>query len=1039
MVSLREQIENINDGTGIVQSENPTVQHMQETDPQAQEFIADDAVVQREKRLNNIENTFDYLGARNAGASDEQILAHLEQSGAMFDIQGAKSALLEKDIAPEEADRQILAHLYNKAHEAKQDKQWDEDVKALGPSVINSDFHMGVLKTMTGVSKAANDIRHAIGRIDDKEYNARFEEIDKWTKMYIRNRQDKDFFSKGTAGEVFPSLITLPFTIQSKLGIFAVEGMLGYATARATEDKGTSAALGLASGIVSAGAVKIMEKLSEPAKKNVYQYYKSQFNLTDDEADKIYTNWAGIESTDGSYGDKTRALLDYMGEKGAKLKMRLAGYDPDMQKAMDEGRVNRRRVFEKLIDEPVDTEGFSIRMRQSVENVKANYNTVKKGVINKAVKVDNPVTLPEELEAIATDRTAIKRLLGKPDVTIKDYLTAMPHINSVLRKVKGVHLNDWTKVKDKVEKHIKNILEPEDYIRWKEVNADYIDMIALKESKVGEALLRATGRVDKKKQITSGRVLELLQADRDSGELTFEAIQNVIGSKDTYALENLIIKEAFGDHIDDLSWKTFSKALSTKGFVTKQGKQIQQLADDVAKAFRTDDVIRAIALRSDTDVGGLGSDMWERFKVFLTTQIVRRVLKMFPGKSARAVRMEDRLANILKTPSKMKEVQKAINELTAGVKNTMIQDIVRTNPKLLEWKPDSVPFTKTNEPLYVTSKGKQAVKGREVSKAVQSEDLIEWIRDVKLSAEDSKAVIDSTYKIVTDTRMDKLLKHFKRMKVDTRNNNVKSTADYINKEAKILIGSIQRDSGVKLSKKDAEKLTNRIIERYNKALRNTENVNDKLVKESLQNIDTTASKDLQIEGLWKKPVSDAVLSGDPKKIRLLPKNVRQTMVDKLFSSRSLEDYPKGIIGNQSKSEHAYRGFTIKTKPSLFKRLSEPLDYSPEVNNEKALDFSKNILKEYKEGKIPRVAPPILFGEIKNGKLFITGHEGRHRTEMVRYMFHIDIEIPVDIQIRNRRFKDLTGKELDMPLVNEKGREIGKTLRDLIDVDNKSNK
>jgi len=675
----------------------------------------------------------------------------------------------------------------------------------------NTDLGKGIDASVTGIVQTGVDIADALG-FD-------VENLDTATQAQIKTLndeiKDKDFFSMGNLGKVIPTLVTLPIAYQSKLAAFMIEGALGYAEARGSEaTKGEALVSGVIAGGAIAGIMKLIETLGPKAAKGTYEYYKNQLNFTDDEAEAIFADWSKVMETSGSYKDRLRALIDYSGDKGAQIKADLARVSPSAQKTIDQGRADRIRNVKELADTDVVVEDIATKIKDQVKVVQDNYSKVKWEIKNVKAKGE-PLQIPDALEEIVTDRKAIQELLGNPNATVQDLIDAMPHINEITRRVKGTNLHKWTQLKDAVDNKLQESLSTAEYSKWLEVNTDYAQMMNVRNSKLGEAAERALGKKGKKSQITPGRVIELIKTDKDSGPQTFESIRHLLGSGDTAKLEQMIIKDALGNHADDLSWETLAKSLNSKGFVSAEGKQFQELIDNIAKSFKTDDVLRTAAARFDSDQGGIGKNILEKFQISLAGRVFRMIMKLGPTEGAKAMRMADRLAKVLRSPSHMKSINKAVSTLGEGVKARMVQETVDELPKMLEYKPTNPRLANaTNEPLYVT-KGGTAAKGRDVAAAVQAEELTKWIKETKLSDMDGNKVLKSVFNTINNKRINSIMKSTRaKLKADDVAYNMKVVEKIIRNEAKGMANAIAKDSGVKLGKEDSEKLVHYLFTKY---------------------------------------------------------------------------------------------------------------------------------------------------------------------------------------------------------------------------------
>ena len=158
---------------------------------------------------------------------------------------------------------------------------------------------------------------------------------------------------------------------------------------------------------------------------------------------------------------------------------------------------------------------------------------------------------------------------------------------------------------------------------------------------------------------------------------------------------------------------------------------------------------------------------------------------------------------------------------------------------------------------------------------------------------------------------------------------------------------------------------------------------------------------------------------------------RQAVADSLFSRNM--DKAKGMTGNQSTNDVDYFGGTTKMKPFDFLGLAARRESLR--NPEKAKDFSYNIGKAQAGNNPIELAPPKLWGNIEDGKLKITGHEGRHRSDAIAQYLGNDVDIPVDLDIRKGgneyRRRNWDDEFLDLPIVTEDGKATRKTLRSFL--------
>jgi len=642
-------------------------------------------IAEESKSASTIEQKFDYAGAIAEGYTPKDIVNYLKGEGVS----------IPKDKPADE----VLTYLM-------QTKDAYDTVQAKGEiGTADSDLELGIASSLTGIAKTGNDILHFLDFRDDKEYAERFNEIDKWSKLYKQAVNDKDAISINSLGRVIPSLVSLPVSVQSKSVLFLTEAVLGYTEARADNDELTSAGVGALQGAGSVVLAQIFKAIGTPAKKNVYEYYREHLGYTKEEADKVYKDWLGLMEPSGiEYADRTRALVDHAGEAGAVIKAEIASLSPSAKVAVGAGKVNRVRALKELAGNNINVRGLAEDINHASNVIKDNYGKVKFDIMNTryddGIRLD--LELPKELEEIKTDRGTIKELLQKTDENGNfiepraiDLIDAMPHINNILSTVKGSNLAKWDKVASKIDDKLHAILSDEDYLNWLKVNHDYKEMTIVRSSKLGEALSRGIG-TSKKSQVSRSRALELIRADKDSGEFTFKAIKSMLGAKSD-KFEGLIIADAMNKHIDDISFDILAESLKSKGFVTEQGKQFTDIVDNIAKSFKTDEAYKQLSLKIQEGTGGIGKNLLEKFQVSLAGRVFRFIMKRFPTEGAKHLRMVDALKNILTSPTQLKKVHRAIDTLGEGVKERLIQSVIDEDlPKFGDYIQPNIPTKEVN-------------------------------------------------------------------------------------------------------------------------------------------------------------------------------------------------------------------------------------------------------------------------------------------------------------------------------------------------------
>jgi len=467
-------------------------------------------------------------------------------------------------------------------------KYGKEEVEFAGGDTRAQDFTRGIAATTYGFQQAGLDLNELVGL----EQPEKIKQVESKIANINDAIKDKDFFSSATLGRIIPTLITLPIQYQSKMVAAIIEGSLAYGEARGSGlSKGESLTTGVIAGGATAGIMKILDSLGAGANRELFQYMKEHNNIADDEAEAIFANWSKVNETDGSFADKTKAIVDSLGEKGAVLTKESAQYSPEATKVVEGNIKARRKAIEKAIATDFNTQTFANDINKGIDAVGKNYEATKLKISNNIVK---PIktSIPDALDDItASDAKSAKDILSKENLQVADLVDAMPHINSMINRSKGVNKNNWVNVKNEVDANLKKSLSKSEYNEWKLANEDYSKMMSVKESAIGKTILKTITKG--KDQITPKAAIQKLR-QMNIGSATFKDLEFLVGTEKVAKLEKEVIKSALGRAQEDIDWLQISKALDKKGFITEEGKSLQSLIDTISKSFATDDKLKAL-------------------------------------------------------------------------------------------------------------------------------------------------------------------------------------------------------------------------------------------------------------------------------------------------------------------------------------------------------------------------------------------------------------------------------------------------------------
>lgn len=166
---------------------------------------------------------------------------------------------------------------------------------------------------------------------------------------------------------------------------------------------------------------------------------------------------------------------------------------------------------------------------------------------------------------------------------------------------------------------------------------------------------------------------------------------------------------------------------------------------------------------------------------------------------------------------------------------------------------------------------------------------------------------------------------------------------------------------------------------------------------------------------------------------------QQALCDKLFSSRDT-DSTSNYWGNcYCEIDSRYFGITLKIKPEDYLNLALTRNsgtYDFDLAKE---DLERHILGNLNKNQTSRIGVPFLKIEIdeKTSTLTIKGHEGRHRANAIMSLIP-EAYIPVDLQFLGEiRRRNIKHEILDYKIVNQDGKMIKNTLRDMLPVELKN--
>ncbi|MCI4435442.1 MAG: hypothetical protein JHC33_01345 [Ignisphaera sp.] len=602
----------------------------------------------------------------------------------------------------------------------------------------------------------------------------------------------------------------------------------------------------LAGGAVMKGLDMLSDTVGEATAAKVYNYLKDYNNISEDEATSIFSNWSKVMDATDNSANRSKAIVDYLGNKGASIKVNSVANSPKAI-AETEGEMKARLTAVKDMTNgasPIEYTADSLNEASNI--VKDNYNFVKSTIGNNPVSLDvtsdltkaltsdtkaikdtllknsniesdittamedaasgsnklgrnaTPVEIPESMVDAESSGSvqAIKSTLSSPSVTTQDIINIMPNINKLISRTDGVVKYNWGKVKDSLQTALEKSLNPNEFKAWTEANSDYSKMADVTYGKVGDVMTNV------RKGIITPEVGIRQISKLKPGETLFSNLQDMVGSKATAGFEKSILKEAMGKNSETVDWAHLARNIDQHGFITPEGKAIKSAIDSISKSFLTDDSINAIIAKSNFSDSGIGSNIYERAKVKFIGSVFKALTKRIPFNETSKYELRmDQLSKILSSPTKVKSLMSEYNSLGEGIKQKFTDDLV----KQIAYKPKSVPTGDVNlNPMYSTLKG---TVSSDMSQVSLHDAQLQIVKESLGSSIKSDQVMNTIKSVLDGKRTANILKDVsERMKVNDREGNAKMLQTILSKEVNSLVSTINKSNGVKLHPDDVAKI-----------------------------------------------------------------------------------------------------------------------------------------------------------------------------------------------------------------------------------------
>jgi len=613
----------------------------------------------------------DIDSALKEGYTPDEIVSYIKKT-KKYDIDSA----LKEGYTPDE----IVSYL---KQEAKQVKYAKRAIRLIAENkgVPADDFVAGLEYAWNGLKVTTSDLFYLLGGDPDNERHKELvDKLQTFNQILYQSREDPSFLSSFTAGSMAIDMATIPLSVQTKAGIFALNSALAYINARATsdvEDSLTAGALGGTLGIAAAKLVEnpklvkklftqirrpwddLMGNLNPASAHKVIEFYADQFNVP---VEKVYENYiknfskyvedstqtpppATFEQAKKNYldidwGGLLESLFDLSGKHSASELINYGKTNPEViiqWLKRKEGLVNTVKditeiepkastsitkttnIGAKRIYTPQNITEVANRAIASIRLADSNLNDLQNYYL-RVIHTNDRYTIPrfEELyqELPSRWQNELRNFIGS-ELSTYDMIDLYKRFTIASESIQDKLV--VSKVRDTlttIRNLLKDRLPPEEYTVVEKTLQDYSNARRFIKSKLGNILASLDNG-----RITEDSALKSLRTLNES--YSFRDLAQLIGMPSTQKFEKLVIKSFFEDTpIEDIRWDYILRNLQNKEFVSIEGQNLQKMIEDFNKVFSVDNFMASLRLGNvSLDRGGLSADLFERFKVFVASRI----------------------------------------------------------------------------------------------------------------------------------------------------------------------------------------------------------------------------------------------------------------------------------------------------------------------------------------------------------------------------------------------------------------------------------
>lgn len=413
----------------------------------------------------------------------------------------------------------------------------------------------------------------------------------------------------------------------------------------------------------------------------------------------IEDRWLNIMQGSSSKESKVKSMIDALGEQGAAYKKAVQQItDTELESNVRQPKFSRVQELRDVVEEGNVEAGSKALAKQVGYDPLVTSNRLDEVIAKKGLQGDDATELKnffqkklangdikntysdfinaikdkyrseinieskaiEDLQQSLTERATLSKGLSSAEIniserlsqpmTIDNLLNIKVELNRILRGTNdGLVERNALALRDEVEGILKKTVTPDEFELYKKLETEYALRSSVKsKQETNKIAMNLMEMANGKKTVES--VMKDLDT-LNTGEFDFKQLEKIIGTKNMAKIETGIVKNLLAGKVDDVSYEVINKSLSNMNFVSKEGKELKSILNEMDTVFKSDNftTLNNKVLNTSMDnVNALTADLIAKLKYSASSTIFRNFKrKYFQTKEAIEYRNLEEISNIL--------------------------------------------------------------------------------------------------------------------------------------------------------------------------------------------------------------------------------------------------------------------------------------------------------------------------------------------------------------------------------------------------------